>query len=178
MIEALSDGLEIRHPHADDQGRVLAVLDDWWAGFQGLDGARQRVLLLPRLFFQHFTDTSYLVERTDGQLIGFLIGFVSQSRPDVAYVHCVGIDPALRRTGVASALYRRFFADVAARGARTVECITSPGNATSVAFHTRLGFSIQPGQADVDGVAVQRDYDGPGLDRVAFVRRLVEEAPP
>jgi len=157
---------------------VLAVLDDWWAGFQGDDGARQRVLMLPRLFFQHFTDTSYLVERDDGRLMGFLIGFVSQSQPDVAYIHCVGIDPTLRRAGVASALYGRFFADVTARGARSVGCITSPGNSVSLAFHTRLGFGIEPSRAIVDGVAVQRDYDGPGLDRVAFVRSLVEDAAP
>lgn len=178
MDDALPAGLRMKHPCTDDQGRVLALLDEWWAGFQGADGARQRVLLLPRLFFQHFNGTSYLVERTDGRLMAFLIGFVSQSQPQVGYIHCVGVDPELRRTGVASVLYERFFADVAARGARRVECITSPGNTASVAFHTRLGFEIRPGQTSLGGVAVQRDYDGPGLDRVAFMRPLAGDAPP
>jgi hypothetical protein len=41
----------------------------------------QRALLLPRLFFQHFTDTSLVAER-DGQMAGFLIGFLSQSPRD------------------------------------------------------------------------------------------------
>ncbi len=168
----------MRHPAEEDQGRVLTVLDEWWADFQGEDGARQRLLLLPRLFFQHFTDTSYVVEGDDGRIMGFLIGFVSQTRPDVAYIHCVGIDPTLRRAGIASALYDRFFCDVTARGARAVRCITSPGNTASLAFHARLGFGIEPGQAMVDGVAVQRDYDGPGLDRVAFVRPLTDDGAP
>src|SRR5437016_73337 len=35
---------------------------EWWGGLGGQDGSKQRALLVPRLFFQHFTDTSYLVE--------------------------------------------------------------------------------------------------------------------
>jgi len=36
--------------------------------------------MLPRLFFEHFTGTSFAIER-DGQMTGFLIGSLSQSRP-------------------------------------------------------------------------------------------------
>lgn len=67
---------------------------------------------------------------------------------------------------------RRFFHDARERGACRVECITSPGNAASLAFHTRLGFGIVAGDHVVDGVAVQSDYDGPRLDRVVFVRPI------
>jgi hypothetical protein len=73
---------------------------------------------------------------------------------------------------VGAALYHRFFHDAAQRGAHTVQCITSPGNTTSLAFHTRLGFSVQTGDTLVDGVPVQPDYDGPGLDRIVFTREL------
>jgi len=164
--------LQTRHPTAEDHGRVLAVLDEWWGGSGGVAGSQQRALLLPRLYFQHFTDTSYLVERADGRLAAFLVGFLSPAHPDVAYIHVVGVDPALHRSGVARGLYTRFFEDVAPRGARSVRCITSPGNSASLAFHNRLGFAIEPSQTLVEGVAVQRDYDGPGLDRVAFTRSL------
>jgi predicted GNAT superfamily acetyltransferase len=147
-------------------------MDEWWGDFGGAAGSQQRALLLPRLFFQHFTDSSYLVERADGQLVAFLIGFLSQSQPDVAYIHFVGVDPVLHRSGVARGLYNRFFEFAAARGAHSARCITSPGNSASLAFHASLGFAIEGSETVVDGVAVQRDYDGPGLDRVAFTRSL------
>jgi len=164
--------LRTRYPTAEDHGKVLAVLDQWWGDFGGAAGSQQRALLLPRLFFQHFSDSSYLVEGADGQLVAFLIGFLSQFQPEAAYIHFVGVDPARHRSGVARGLYNRFFGHAAARGARAVRCITSAGNRNSIAFHTRLGFAIEPGPIVVEGVAVQRAHDGPGLDRVAFVRSL------
>lgn len=164
--------LHTRHPTTEDHEKVLAVLDQWWGHFGGAAGSQQRALLLPRLIFQHFTDSSYLVERADGELVAFLVGFLSQAQPEIAYVHFVGVDPTLHRSGVARGLYTRFFEHAAARGARTVRCITSPGNRASLAFHTSLRFAIESSQTVVEGVAVQRDYDGPGLDRVAFTRSL------
>jgi predicted GNAT superfamily acetyltransferase len=172
----LPEGLAVRHPSAEDHGRVLGVLDRWWVGFNGSAGARERALLLPRLFFQHFTTTSYLVERSDGELAAFLIGFLSQSEPEVAYIHFVGVDPDLHRCGVASALYYEFFQEARARGRRYVHCITSPGNTVSRAFHIRLGFGMVPGPAGAGDLPVQPGYDGPGFDRVVFELDLAAEA--
>jgi GNAT superfamily N-acetyltransferase len=172
VTEWLPEGLTARRPRADDHGRVLAVMDDWWGGLGGAAGSRERALLLPRLFFQHFTDTSRLVEAADGRLAAFLIGFLSASEPGTAFVHFVGVDPALRRTGIAGALYAGFFRQATERGAHTAKCVTSPGNTTSVAFHTRLGFQVDPSAVVDNGVPVQQDYDGPGLHRVTFTRRL------
>jgi ribosomal protein S18 acetylase RimI-like enzyme len=119
--------------------------------------------MLPRLFFVHFEGTSYVVDSEDGQLAAFLIGFLSQTDSDEAYVHFVGIAPELRGEGLGRRLYERFFADAAAHGRTVVRCVTSPANKQSVAFHEALGFEIEK-------VAV--DYDGPGEDRVLFVKRL------
>lgn len=171
MTSFFPEELSVRHPTAADHPRVLAVMDTWWNDFGGAAGSQQRAGLVPRLFFQHFTDTSYLVE-DHGRLVAFLIGFRSQSHPQTVYIHFVGVDPAARRTGIAAELYQQFFTQARARGANTVRCITSPANTTSIAFHTGLGFTIEPGDTVVDGVPVQCDYDGPGLDRVSFYRSL------
>ena len=56
--------------------------------------------------------------------------------------------------------------------ARAVQAITSPSNVTSRAFHQAMGFELDPSETVVDGVPVQRDYDGPGIDRVTFTLRL------
>jgi GNAT superfamily N-acetyltransferase len=168
--DALS-GFTVRHPAEDDHALVHAVMAEWWGGLGGEAGTMQRALLLPRLFFQHFGDTSYLVER-DQRLISFLVGFLSQSQPEVAYVHFVGVHPAHRRAGLGAALYQRFIDEVSQRGATAVKCITGPLNTTSIAFHVGLGFELEPSADVVDGIPVHRDYDGPGLDRVTFVRQL------
>jgi ribosomal protein S18 acetylase RimI-like enzyme len=165
------DGVVVREPTADDHRRVLAVLDDWWGGLGGAAGSARRASLVPRLFFEHFRDTSMLLER-DGELVGFLVGFLSQSRPDEAYIHFVGVAPELRGSGVGAAMYRRFFALARAAGRTRVRSVTSPVNRGSVAFHRAMGFELVPGDLTVDGIPVLRDHDGPGVDLVAFVRRL------
>ncbi|MGW2275531.1 N-acetyltransferase family protein [Streptomyces yangpuensis] len=164
MIDDLPAGLTARHPAEDDHPRVLAVLDAWWGCLKGAAGSTERALLLPRLYFQHFTTTSFLVEHDDdGGVAAFLVGFLSQTERDTAYVHFVGVDPALHGQGLGRALYRAFFGLARSYGCRHVHCITSPENTASQAFHTRLGFTAS---------GVQPDYDGPGLDRVAFTTGL------
>ncbi len=130
--------------------------------------------LLSRLFFEHFRPTSFAFEE-DGNLIGFLVGFRSQTDPHVAYIHFVGVSPTARGRGVGRAMYDHFFRVVADLGCREVHAITSPVNKGSIEFHRHLGFEIEPGDGEVDGVAVSRDYGGPGQDRVLFRRRLAEK---
>jgi ribosomal protein S18 acetylase RimI-like enzyme len=163
VSSASIDLTRARRPTEADHGRVLAAVQEWWGGLGGEEGARHRAALLPRLFFQHFTTTSAIVEHPDGRLAAFLVGFVSPSEPGTAYIHFVGVDPGARRVGLATKLYERFFADTARIGARRIKAITSPVNTTSIAFHTALGFTVSP---------VHPDYDGPGNDRVCFTRTL------
>lgn len=159
-LPALPLAYTLRPPSESDHTRVLAVLADWWG--HGSPVKRDLSHLLPRLYFQHFNDTSFIVEK-DGELAAFLIGFLSQSKARVAYIHFVGVAPAHRKAGLGRMLYGRFLDVARARGAQEVHCITSPVNTGSIAFHTRLGFTPS---------APIADYDGPGDDRVAFKKRL------
>jgi hypothetical protein len=45
-------------------------------------------------------------------------------------------------------------------------------NRGSVAFHQRMGFQLEPGDAEVDGIPVSSGYDGQGGGRVRFTRSL------
>jgi hypothetical protein len=45
-------------------------------------------------------------------------------------------------------------------------------NKNSIAFHLGIGFEIEPSATLINGVPTHRDYDGPGQDRVLFVKRL------
>jgi len=149
--------VEIRHAEPADYGRVIGRINAWWGG-------RDMAPMLPRLFFVHFEGTSYVVDDGDGQLAAFLIGFLSQTDPDEAYIHFVGVSPEHRGGGLGRQLYERFFEDARAAGRTRVTCVTSPVNEGSVAFHEALGFTSE---------SVAHDYDGPGEDRVLFVKTLV-----
>jgi GNAT superfamily N-acetyltransferase len=156
--------LQIRNVEPSDYLPIISVIDSWWGG-------RHMADMLPKLFFVHFRDTSFIAEE-DGTRLGFLIGFISQTRPDEAYIHFVGVHPDHRKRGIGEALYERFFETVNARGCTTVHCVTSPVNKGSIAFHTRMGFTMEAGDAAVDGLPVKLDYDGAGQGRVCFVKHL------
>jgi ribosomal protein S18 acetylase RimI-like enzyme len=145
--------LVIRHAEPSDYPRLIAVVDDWWGG-RSMSG------MLPKLFFVHFRDTSFVSEEDD-ELAGFLCGFRSQTYEQEAYVHFVGVDPGRRGAGLGRDLYERFFAAVAPR--TIVRAVTSPVNERSVAFHRALGFEVE---------GVQENYDGRGEARVQLVKRL------
>ena len=148
--------MEIRHAEPADYGRVIGRVNAWWGG-------RDMAPMLPRLFFVHFEGTSYVVDDGDGQLAAFLIGFLSQTDPKEAYIHFMGVSPEHRGGGLGRQLYERFFEDARAAGRTRVTCVTSPVNEGSVAFHEALGFTSE---------RVAHDYDGPGEDRVLFVKSL------
>ncbi|WNG81724.1 GNAT family N-acetyltransferase [Mycobacterium sp. ITM-2016-00316] len=153
--------LTCRPPTEHDYLDVVDALDKWWEDSQ--PAARsQRAALVPRLFFQHFTDTSFVIVDED-RLVGFLIGFLSQSQADEAYIHFVGIDPGYRGRGLGADLYERFFAIARWHRRRTVRAITSASNTGSQAFHQRMGFSVS------DPIT---NYDGRGSTHVTFAREL------
>jgi ribosomal protein S18 acetylase RimI-like enzyme len=146
----------VRHAEPADYARVIDVVDQWWGG-------RRMASMLPKLFFVHFRDTSFVAEDGDA-LAGFICGFRSQTYAEEAYIHFVGVDPARRGTGLGRALYERFFAAVAPR--TVVRAVTSPVNERSVAFHQALGFEVE---------RVDEDYDGRGEARVLLVKNLTSK---
>lgn len=170
------DDIRLRTAVAADYDQIIAVVDDWWG--------RPIRHALARVFLDHFYATSTIAEsaiaesaaaestaaaedaaaETKGrELAGFLIGFLSPSQPDAAYIHFVGVHPSLRGRGLARVLYQRFFALAEANGRPVVSAITAPQNAGSIAFHTAMGFTVTPPIPD---------YDGEGSPKVLFQRRL------
>lgn len=159
--------LRFRRPVETDHAPIVRLVDEWWGG-------RHLRQLLPRLWFQHFTGSSWIAETEDGKLAGFLVGFVSPDHPDQAYIHMVATNPNLRRRRIGAALYERFFEDARARGAHRVTAITWPGNRASVEFHQALGFRAvdDPGAQNIYGMRAFPDYEYDGEDRCVFVREL------
>jgi len=147
-------GLTVRPARPEDFDTIIAVLDDWW----GRPASRD----LTRLFLDHFCGTSLIAEH-GGELAGFLIGFLSPAKSVQAYIHFAGVAPTWRGAGLARSLYEQFFDQARQDGRTVIKAITSPQNGPSIAFHQAMGFTAS------DPI---KDYDGPSLDRVVFVRSV------
>jgi ribosomal protein S18 acetylase RimI-like enzyme len=147
----VAGAVSVRRAEPADYDRIAPLVDEWWGG-------RAMIDMLPRLFFVHFRDTAFVAE--DG---GELVGFLSQTQPDEAYIHFVGVAASHRGQGVGRMLYARFFAVARQRSRTLVRCVTAPVNERSVAFHQAMGFEVE---------RVAPNYDGRGGDRVLMVKRL------
>ena len=143
---------------------LCRVVDSWW-------NDQVRYLLHP-LYLEHFPQTCFVCEEA-GDVAGFLVGFISQGRPEEAYVHLVGTAPASRGQGIGRALYEHFFEVVRSRGCVKVLAITVPHNEGSLAFHRQMGFRFrEEGGAWAGTVPLVPDYAGPGVHCVLMERKL------
>ena len=146
------NNLQIRNVNPEDFNSIIPVLKDWWDGRDLQD-------MLPKLFFVHFQKTSFIAE-SNGEILGFLIGFISQTYNDEGYIHFAGVNPKFRKNGVARELYETFFEVVKGKGCKKVRCVTSPDNKTSISFHMHMGFEPEYSEQEIEGIPIFENYDG------------------
>src|SRR5215475_4947792 len=137
-----------------DYDAIACVVDDWWG--------RPVLGALPRLFLDLFWRTSLIMDG-DGGTDAFLLGILSPSDVARAYIHFVGVSPAVRGHGYARLLYERFFTLARAEGRTVVSAITAVTNTGSAAFHRALGFTV---------TGPVENYNGPGQEMLVFERVL------
>ena len=156
----LPKGLKVRNANPADHQKIIDVLKDWWGG-------RDLTWMLPKLFFIHFNNTSFVIEKQD-ELIAFLIGFLSPVKPMEGYIHFSGVHPDYRGIGIGGYLYNHFFKICKENSRNIIRACTSPFNKGSIEFHKKIGFSISTGNAEIDGIQVTLDYNKPDDPKVLF----------
>ena len=132
---------------------ILAELDEFWGP------ERDMAFLHQALYVHEFGETSVLAER-DGEIAGYLLGFVSQD--GTGYIHAVAVRRSAQGQGLARRMYERFEELVRGRGAHRLKAITAPENSGSRAFHEALGFAVE----EVE------DYSPSSGAQLVFTRRL------
>ncbi len=156
---------QIRQINDSDYDEVIKNLNNWWGG-------RDMTDMLPRLFFKFFGSTGFII-KNDEDVVGFLVGFIAQNNPQKGYVHFIGVNPDYRKKNVGKRLYNHFFDVMIQKGVSSVECVTSPANKNSIAFHQSIGFKIKAGnRLTEEGISYFYNYDGAGEDRVVFSKEL------
>ncbi len=149
----------IRSATPQDYDYVITHLNQWWGGRNMLD-------MLPKLFFDHFHNSSFIFEK-DQRIRGFLVGFLSNCDENLAYIHFIGVEPEARQQKVASQLYETFIQFAKRHQRRFIRCVTSPSNTISLAYHHKLGFRAE--KYDDNGVPIaHQNYDGEGNHRVVL----------
>ena len=163
----MTEDVRLRHPAETDHPRIAAVLDQWFGG-------RRVWPLVGRAWFRHFAGSSWLAEDGDGTARGFLIGYRSPDRPEIAVVHLVAVDPGRRRRGIARAMIDAFTADAGASGASRLEAVAWPDEPLAIAFFRGVGFQPEdgPGTQRLYGVPAFPDWEAKGEDRALLVRSL------
>ena len=156
--------MEIRNAVVDDHRRIVEVMVEWWGG-------RDLSASLLKIFFIHFQNTCFIAEQ-EHELAGFLVGFFSQCNQGEAYIQFAGVNPQYRREGVGKRLYNEFFAVCRSHSIVTVKSSTSPENTLSILFHQVLGFTILPGDGEINGIEVTNSYLTVNDPKVLFERNL------
>jgi hypothetical protein len=86
----------LRHAEVRDYDPTIRIFDGWFEGPRQADK-------LHRLFFEQVRPTNFELEENE-KIAGFVRGFRSQTTPTHAYIHFVGIHPAIGRRGADAGL--------------------------------------------------------------------------
>jgi GNAT superfamily N-acetyltransferase len=167
---ALNPGNQLHHMEReisictkDDFDQILTEFEQFW------EHDRTAALHHPTNIYE-FGDSSFVI-KDGGTVLAYLFGFLSQTEP-VGYVHLLAVRQGFRRQGLARRLYARFEKFARSRGCTRLKAITSPVNGLSIDFHRSIGM-MPSGEPNSQGLPVVKDYAGPGLDRVVFLKDIV-----
>jgi GNAT superfamily N-acetyltransferase len=134
------------------RARLLDAHDRFW-------DTDTRALHHP-VWFHQFGGFGALARTSDGEDVGYVLGVVTADR--LAYLHLLAVRDDHRRSGLGRRLCGWFDDLAVATGARVVQAVSRPDNATALALHRALGASEH----------LSADHGGPGADRVVLTRSL------
>ncbi len=122
---------------------------------------------------EHFRSTCFIAEDR-GEMLGYLLGYRSQSRPEQALVHLVQVAPRLRGNGIGRRMFNQFQATVKAMGCTRIATHSRPENNDCNRFYKAMGFEMAAGEntVEVNGMPAVKDYNGPGKHRVVWFKNI------
>ncbi len=118
--------------------------------------------------YAHLFASSCPVALIDGEVAGAVMAFRSQEDPAEVYIQDVMTSPGHRRLGVAKALLEHVRLRAVSWDCSRVYLTSEPENTDAQATWLSLGFHNVPGEMEVNGVSVRRDFKGPGKHRAVY----------
>ena len=114
----------------------LQAVRNLTASSQGLAPDRDSIYWL---FSEFFENTSFVVY-SEERLVGFLLGFLNQTKPKQGYVYSIGVAEGHRRNGIGKLLIESFQESIHSLGANVIYLTTTPDNQKALVFYEHMGF--------------------------------------
>jgi GNAT superfamily N-acetyltransferase len=125
------------------------------------------------LYAELFAQTCPVAVGDNGQIIGAVLGFRSQSAPSEVYLQDVTTHPSWRRKGVTRRLVTFVRDQAQGWGCQRLWLTSEVASLAAHATWLVLGFRNMPGDYRVGGVEIVTDYKGPART-VLFTRHCCE----
>nr|WP_010133480.1 diaminobutyrate acetyltransferase [Microbulbifer agarilyticus] len=139
--------VQLRRPVSEDGARVHRLIGDC----PPLD---TNSLYCNLLQASHFAATSVAAEH-NGDLVGFISGYIIPDRPDTLFIWQVAVAESGRGMGLAGRMLREILSRPACRGVRYLETTITPDNEASWALFR--GFARKLDAVCIDSVMFDRE---------------------
>lgn len=161
----VSDEYFIKHFTKDDMDDAVNLVESHWNP--------SLTRLVHPMFYHDFYKTCFCARTFEGELIGFVLAFMSQDCENEGYIHALFVHPDWRRKAVAKNLYNKLLFYFSNKGVKKVRLITTASNTLSQDYHKAIGFEYAA-ECDsmLDGIPVASDYYGKGKDRVVMEKTI------
>ena len=134
-----------------------------------------------KIMLRYFQNTCFIAEE-GGEIVGFLMGFVSPVHESTYFLWQVGVSPATRGKGVGKLLLKAAENHLKEMDIRKIEVTVDPENEPSLRLFKSSGYmniSRQEGETVhvLENLAV-KDYYSPGRHFVLFEKRIPNQSSP
>lgn len=124
------DGITIRSARTEDGRRMWQLVHDSEALELNTGYAYLAVCA-------HFGPTSIIAEH-QGRPVGFIAGYIPETRPDAVFVWQIGVDGSMRGRGLGTRMLQTLTAAPACRRIRYLETTVTPSNTASRRMFARF----------------------------------------
>jgi diaminobutyrate acetyltransferase len=129
-----------------------------------------------KIMLRYFGDTIILAEE-EGELTGFLLGFVSQTNPEEYFIWQLGVDPRYRGRKIAGKIMEETIKAAGEKGCRLVSATVEIVNIPSQRLFESSGFQIVTSSEDGElinenGKLAIKNYYASGTDQIFYAREI------
>lgn len=152
-MEEQKEKLTFRMPSEEDGKDVWQLIKE--TGVLDLNSSYSYLM-----WSKFFDETSVVVE-ADGQIVGFISGFIQPKSPETLFVWQVAVDASQRGKGLASRMLQAILHRHTCRNIRCLEATVSPSNKASQALFRKLARDFRT-DCNVSEFFTENQFPGEG----------------
>jgi len=128
-----------------------------------------------KIMLRYFCNSCFVADY-NGNIVGFVLGFVSQVHDKTYFLWQIGIDESIRERGIGKMLLEKVEEEVRKLGCNRIELTIDPKNIPSKRLFEKMGYlniSSKEGRLiDVMGNIAVKDYYKPGRHFMVYEKKL------